>query len=103
LDFAEVGGTLEAQDEPTEEQRGQAGIEMDGKRQPNDQREADDQIEKTPEEIHHRGGVADAGGLGERSRKGPALQAADEVRNGVAEECSGKKQDKKADDHGEGS
>src|ERR1700719_1858733 len=57
---------------------------------PREQIDADEEVERPPEEIHDGGGRASAARTGKRCRKGLATQSASEMRDAVAQESAGK-------------
>jgi hypothetical protein len=81
-DLTEAKRKIDAHSQAAENQREETRIEIDRHRMPRKQRDADEQVERPPEEIHDGGGRAFAAGIGEGSKDTSAFLGT------AAENCS---------------
>src|SRR5258708_39546236 len=89
-DLSEMKRKIDADGQGAENQRDEARLDIDRHRMPRQQIDADEQVERPPEEIHDGSGRAFAARLGERRRKDFAAQSAGQMRDAIAEESPGK-------------
>ena len=83
-------GKLNAERQETRDQRGELRMKAYRHGISGKEHDAREQIEGAPEEIHQRGGIANAWRLGEWRRERRSLQSADQVGKTIAKKGAGK-------------